>query len=1196
MFLTSPSGAVSWDQDQLQSDSIADSETIAPSDSIANSDPVASNYTSTYQNLVIGDHFTPEAGIPVGSNICNNYSLLVSEASITAAGDAILRLYITGESETHADSSFDISIRAKELLELPIAPTHPRTVGVCNSQNFKRFKGPGDKDIIMTRFGGDIYILPAHVGIDSGFYHLTNQKIGDSILMIGDHITPEAGITNSTNWQVLVNESEVRNLGNAVLRLYNTGENESSPFSTFDLSIVAKKLLELPTASTEPVGNNIPTAQYKVFAQPTEERGLYFTRYNNKIYFRAQNGDIDSGQIHLTTQTAGSRILEISTSIIGSTGLTNSTNWQILTTEANLISAGDAILRLYVTGETETVHDSFFDVDLRANELLELPIATTQPSGTNIPQSQYKEFEGPGTQYLNFTRYNSNVYVRAAGMNIDSGTINLAFQGVMLPTINILSDSGNVAENAGPAKFKLTAIGLTTTTTLMINATPAEDGHDFLTYTVADTSANFPIEFLEQDNGTYIGELSVSLDNDRDGEATGKIKLTLNANTAIYQLGSTTEGKITIYDDDAPELKIEGGDSVLGAAGAVAKYTVSAAVSPNKQITIYYTVSESSEGDGSFLASTETGPKNKTLNFSSGVKSVEFTIPLVGDDIPEDSAVISVALMLPDSNSEQTYTVSRTHHTGLVPALSSPVIPTLSIADAEGTETDTGTGTVVFDVTLMPAASEVVTVSYYVFSIPPDDTATGGDNTPTGDYVTTNGTLRFEPNDTMKQITVITNGDSDIEADETFTVAIVGASSNATIAKRTAIGTIESNETPVFTISNATIEEGDTGSKQLEFTVTLSSGATEAKSVKFRTVNGTALAGEDYTAPTAPNDVREFTVGEKSKTISIPILGDRNYERDETFTVQLYENSAGTQILTSDATGTIENNDPEAPLVTITGGPAVNEGGRARFNLSFPEYQANAINVRVQFSDDNGGFLDPNRNRIQTFSFFETKSITEQTLINYNTNAPGTITATILPDDAIPATYAYGSQRSAQVTLNNLVFTNLVSLDDAIENSGVTRGHNFIITAKINQTQSMYTSIPYTIENVGNRAPSLPSTSGFIIIQAGTLTGTKSISVNQFHPTNIAADAAYKVTIQTNPSSVYTLNTQASEITIPVRDNSQPTAARPVVSIAPTTPGDVVAGSPVSFTVTANPCTDFRFECERTRYHCGELYCTKPCQ
>ena len=50
----------------------------------------------------------------------------------------------------------------------------------------------------------------------------------------------------------------------------------------------------------------------------------------------------------------------------------------------------------------------------------------------------------------------------------------------------------------------------------MINATPAEDGHVFLTYTVADSSANFPVEFSDQGDGTYIGELSVTLDNDRD--------------------------------------------------------------------------------------------------------------------------------------------------------------------------------------------------------------------------------------------------------------------------------------------------------------------------------------------------------------------------------------------------------------------------------------------------------------------------------------------------------------------------------------------------------------------------------------------------------------------------------------------------------------------------------------------------------
>ena len=39
------------------------------------------------------------------------------------------------------------------------------------------------------------------------------------------------------------------------------------------------------------------------------------------------------------------------------------------------------------------------------------------------------------------------------------------------PTIMIAADSGDVAESAGNANFKLTATGLTANATLMINAT-----------------------------------------------------------------------------------------------------------------------------------------------------------------------------------------------------------------------------------------------------------------------------------------------------------------------------------------------------------------------------------------------------------------------------------------------------------------------------------------------------------------------------------------------------------------------------------------------------------------------------------------------------------------------------------------------------------------------------------------------------
>ena len=88
-----------------------------------------------------------------------------------------------------------------------------------------------------------------------------------------------------------------------------------------------------------------------------------------------------------------------------------------------------------------------------------------------------------------------------------------------------------------------------------------------------------------------------------------------------------------------------------------------------------------------------------------------------------------------------------------------------------------------------------------------------------------------------------------------------------------AIGTIENDDTPVFTITDASIEEGDTGMKNLAFTVTLSSGASETETVKVRTVDGTATAGVDFTARTSLDDPLTFTSGTKSQVVDIPILG-----------------------------------------------------------------------------------------------------------------------------------------------------------------------------------------------------------------------------------------------------------------------------------------------------------------------------------
>ena len=55
------------------------------------------------------------------------------------------------------------------------------------------------------------------------------------------------------------------------------------------------------------------------------------------------------------------------------------------------------------------------------------------------------------------------------------------------------------------------------------------------------------------------------------------IKLTLNADTAspvTYQLGTSTEGKIKIFDDDAPELKITAVNSVVNEADGAVQQTL----------------------------------------------------------------------------------------------------------------------------------------------------------------------------------------------------------------------------------------------------------------------------------------------------------------------------------------------------------------------------------------------------------------------------------------------------------------------------------------------------------------------------------------------------------------------------------------------------------------------------------------------
>ena len=104
-----------------------------------------------------------------------------------------------------------------------------------------------------------------------------------------------------------------------------------------------------------------------------------------------------------------------------------------------------------------------------------------------------------------------------------------------------------------------------------------------------------------------------------------------------------------------------------------------------------------------------------------------------------------------------------------------------------------------------------------------------------------------------------------------------------------------------ISVADATMSESSDRRKYMSFIVTLDRRADKEVRVNYTTVNGTAVAGQDYEATSG---TLVFDQGEDSKTVDVPIEYDSNDEDDETLTFVL-SNARGAQIEDSVATGTI---------------------------------------------------------------------------------------------------------------------------------------------------------------------------------------------------------------------------------------------------------------------------------------------------
>jgi uncharacterized repeat protein (TIGR01451 family) len=419
------------------------------------------------------------------------------------------------------------------------------------------------------------------------------------------------------------------------------------------------------------------------------------------------------------------------------------------------------------------------------------------------------------------------------------------------------------------------------------NPGTATEGTDY-------TDATGTLTFVPGDTAEVIN-VGVAADTGFEPDETFTVDLSAPTNATISDPSSLG----TIQNDDAvPAATINdvAQTETNGATNFV--FTVTLGSTSTQTVTINYTTNPGTATEG-----VDYTDATGTLTFLPGDTSETITVPVIGDINFESDETFFVDLSVPVNA-----TISDNQGQGTIQ--NDDAVPAATINDVAQTETN-GATNFVFTVTLGTTSTSTVTIAY---------TTNPGTATEGVDYTDATGTLTFLPGDTSEQITVVVNGDTAFEGDETFFVDL-SAPVNATLSDNQGQGTIQNDDAlPQILINDVTQAEGTGGTTNFVFAVTLTNPSGSNVTVNYTTTPGTAAEGVDYTDATG---TVTFLPGDVSETITVVVTADNSFEPDETFFVDL-SGATGSTILDNQGLGTIQNDDgPMADLTITKVGPAV---------------------------------------------------------------------------------------------------------------------------------------------------------------------------------------------------------------------------------------------------------------------------------
>jgi hypothetical protein len=154
---------------------------------------------------------------------------------------------------------------------------------------------------------------------------------------------------------------------------------------------------------------------------------------------------------------------------------------------------------------------------------------------------------------------------------------------------------------------------------------------------------------------------------------------------------------------------------------------------------------------------------------------------------------------------------------------------------------------------------------------------------------------------------------ADFNGDGRPDLAVIGDTSN-TVAVFVNDANWPPAGAPSIAVTDAAVIEGNTGTRAITFTVSLSAAFSQPVTVGYATTDGTATSGSDYQAVSG---TLTFAPGETSKTISVLVNGDRVGEPNETFVVNLSSPTNAT-VADGQGVGTILDDEPRISVSDVT--------------------------------------------------------------------------------------------------------------------------------------------------------------------------------------------------------------------------------------------------------------------------------------